>query len=107
MRRRGANPCSPRSDRTDRLGLTVSRGACLAANTHPVPDAVRPFEIAIDDTALADLAERLARTRWPEREPVDDWSQGVPLDYLQGLCRHWEHSYDWRRCEARLNSFAN
>jgi pimeloyl-ACP methyl ester carboxylesterase len=72
-----------------------------------VPDAVSPFEIAIDDTVIADLAERLARTRWPEREPVEDWSQGVPLDYLQRLCGHWEHSYDWRRCEARLNSFAN
>lgn len=107
MRRRGANPYSPRSDRTDDLGLTASRRACIAANTHRVPDAVSPFEIAIDETALADLAERLARTRWPEREPVEDWSQGVPLDYLQGLCGHWEHSYDWRRCEARLNSFAN
>ena len=58
----------------------------------------------IEDRALADLRERLTRTRWPERETVEDWSQGVPLAWLQALCRHWREGYDWRRCEARLNA---
>ena len=57
------------------------------------------------DRDLADLADRLARTRWPEREAVEDWSQGVPLDYLRNLCRHWAQAYDWRAREARINVF--
>ena len=66
---------------------------------------ITPFQVAIDDRDLADLADRLARTRWPEREPVEDWSQGVPLDYLKRLCEHWADAYDWRAREARVNAF--
>jgi epoxide hydrolase len=66
-------------------------------------DAVTPFRIEVTDAELRDLRERLERTRWPEPEPVDDWSQGVPLAYLQGLCDYWAHDYDWRATEARLN----
>ena len=47
---------------------------------------VTPFRLAVPDADLDDLRERLRRTRWPERETVDDWSQGVPLAYLQELC---------------------
>jgi len=64
-----------------------------------------PFEIAVDESDLVDLANRLSRTRWPEGETVTDWSQGVPLSYLQNLCRHWSEGYDWRRREADLNRF--
>src|SRR5215207_3856672 len=42
--------------------------------------------------------------RWPEPETVDDDSQGVPLGYLQALCRYWADGYDWRIVEARLNA---
>jgi pimeloyl-ACP methyl ester carboxylesterase len=66
-------------------------------------NAVTPFRIEVPDAELRDLRERLERTRWPEPEPVDDWSQGVPLAYLQGLCDYWAHDYDWRATEARLN----
>jgi pimeloyl-ACP methyl ester carboxylesterase len=66
---------------------------------------VEPFRIAIPDDQLRDLRERLGRTRWPERETVDDWSQGVPLTYLQDLCAYWADGYDWRATEARLNAF--
>jgi pimeloyl-ACP methyl ester carboxylesterase len=65
--------------------------------------AVTPFRIEVPDAELRDLRERLERTRWPEPEPVDDWSQGVPLAYLQALCDYWAHDYDWRATEARLN----
>jgi pimeloyl-ACP methyl ester carboxylesterase len=51
-----------------------------------------------------DLSERLARTRWPEPEPVGDWSQGVPLRRLRELCRYWADGYDWRATERRLNA---
>ena len=54
--------------------------------------------------ALADLRERLHRTRWPDRETVNEWSQGVPLTVMQELCAYWSAEYDWRRCEMRLNA---
>jgi epoxide hydrolase len=65
---------------------------------------VVPFRIDVPETELADLRRRLRQTRWPEREPVTDWSQGVPLAYLQELCGYWADGYDWRATEARLNA---
>jgi pimeloyl-ACP methyl ester carboxylesterase len=64
-----------------------------------------PFRIDVPEAELADLHDRLARTRWPEAETVDDWSQGIPLAYVQELCHHWATGYDWRASEARLNGF--
>ena len=66
---------------------------------------VVPFRIEIDDAALLELRDRLQRTRWPEAETVDDWSQGVPLSYVQEVCQYWADKYDWRATEARLNAF--
>ena len=66
-------------------------------------DRIEPFVIAADGAALDDLRDRLRRTRWPERETVEDWSQGVPLAYLRELCGYWADRYDWRASEARLN----
>ena len=53
---------------------------------------------------LVDLRRRIAATRWPESETVADQSQGVPLDMIQKLARHWMTDYDWRTCEASLNA---
>jgi pimeloyl-ACP methyl ester carboxylesterase len=66
---------------------------------------VEPFRIDVPDPDLADLRDRLARTRWPEAETVDDWSQGIPLAYVQDLCRYWATDYDWRARERYLNGF--
>jgi len=66
-------------------------------------DAIRPFRIEIPDAALEDLRRRLAATRWPDPEPVDDWSQGIPLAYVQEVCAYWAEKYDWRAREAALN----
>ncbi len=68
-------------------------------------DDVRPFSVQISDADITDLASRLARTRWPEHETVNDWTQGVPLEYLKPLCLYWADTYDWRQREARLNLF--
>jgi pimeloyl-ACP methyl ester carboxylesterase len=65
--------------------------------------AVYRFDIHVPETVLDDLRARLAATRWPEPEPVDDWSQGVPSAYLRSLCRSWQHDYDWRATERLLN----
>ncbi len=64
---------------------------------------IRPFTIDISDDQLADLRRRLADTRWPEAETVDDWSQGVPLAYTRELADYWAATYDWRATEAALN----
>jgi len=69
-------------------------------------EAVQPFRIAASDAELDDLRRRLRATRWPEREAVDDWSQGIPLGYVQDVCAYWAEKYDWRAREERLNRFA-
>src|SRR5918911_410524 len=67
-------------------------------------DEIAPFRIEIPDAELDDLRTRLGSTRWPERETVENWSQGVPLAYLRELCGYWADGYDWRATEARLNA---
>jgi pimeloyl-ACP methyl ester carboxylesterase len=67
-------------------------------------DEIRPFKIHVSEADLEDLKKRLRATRWPEPQTVPDWSQGVPLDYLQKICEYWARDYDWRKIEARLNS---
>jgi pimeloyl-ACP methyl ester carboxylesterase len=70
-----------------------------------VPTAIRPFTIPeVPEAELAALRVRIAATRWPDRETVTDYSQGVPLAMIQDLARHWATDYDWRRCEATLNA---
>ena len=64
-----------------------------------------PFRIHASDEQLEDLRRRLRTTRWPEAEPVDDWSQGIPLAYVQDVCAYWAEKYDWRASERRLNAF--
>ena len=65
---------------------------------------IRPFTLDVPQTDLDDLNQRLRRVRWPEKETVDDWSQGAPLAALQDLIGYWRDHYDWRRCEAALNA---
>lgn len=67
-------------------------------------NAIVPYPFSFPDSALDDLRDRLSRARWPERETVDDWSQGVPLRRMQALCEYWRNDYDWRASEARVNA---
>jgi pimeloyl-ACP methyl ester carboxylesterase len=66
--------------------------------------AIRPFHVDVPEEELTELRRRIAATRWPSRELVDDRSQGVQLAALQELARYWTTDYDWRRVEARLNA---
>ncbi|WP_176593555.1 epoxide hydrolase family protein [Sphingobium sp. EM0848] len=68
-------------------------------------EAILPFTLDVPQAALDDLALRLERTRWPEKETVDDWSQGVPLDRMRSLVDYWRSGYEWRRCEAEINGW--
>ncbi|MEC9058548.1 MAG: epoxide hydrolase N-terminal domain-containing protein, partial [Actinomycetota bacterium] len=66
---------------------------------------ITPYEISVSDDAISDLHHRLKQTRWPERELVADWSQGIPLDYVKEVCEYWLSTYNWREREAALNEF--
>ena len=82
----------PRLDRDAAVPLAVMKSG------------MQPFLIETSDEQLRDLQERLRRTRWPEAETVDDWSQGIPLTYVKELCDYWSESYDWRKTECRINA---
>ena len=77
----------------------------MTASAHASSPLVRPFTVAVPDSEIEDLKRRLARTRWPNRETVADWSQGVRLENTQSLIDYWEREYDWRRFETDLNRF--
>jgi pimeloyl-ACP methyl ester carboxylesterase len=68
------------------------------------PD-IRPFRVSFTDIEVADLRRRVQQTRWPERETVDDASQGVQLETMRALVDYWGTKHDWRKCEANLNSY--
>jgi pimeloyl-ACP methyl ester carboxylesterase len=69
--------------------------------------SVRPFSFHATDDDLADLKRRIAATRWPSKELVNDASQGVQLATIRKLADYWLHEHDWRRVEARINSYPN
>jgi len=66
--------------------------------------AIRPFTVDTPDAEIEKLRQRIAATRWPDKETVPDHSQGVQLETIQELARYWASDYDWRKCEAKLNS---
>src|SRR5688500_983321 len=69
--------------------------------------AIRPFQVSTPETELTELRRRITVTRFPEKETVADFSQGVPLATTQKLARYWATEYDWRKVEARLNAVPN
>ncbi|MBX5193500.1 epoxide hydrolase [Rhizobium sp. NZLR3b] len=75
--------------------------AFAATNANP---AIKPFRFSATDEQLADLHQRIVATRWPDRETVNDPSQGVQLATIKKLADHWANDYDWRKLEARLNA---
>ncbi|MBA9001859.1 epoxide hydrolase family protein [Thermomonospora cellulosilytica] len=65
---------------------------------------IRPFRVRVPEAELADLRDRLGRTRWPSEIGGQGWSRGVPVGYLKELAAYWADGYDWRAWEARLNA---
>jgi hypothetical protein len=88
-----------------RIAAEVQENHAMTASVPAASALIRPFTVAIPYAEIADLKQRLARTRWPARETVADWSQGVRLDHAESLVDYWAREYDWRRFEARLNRF--
>ncbi|HCC43780.1 MAG TPA: epoxide hydrolase, partial [Gammaproteobacteria bacterium] len=66
---------------------------------------ITPFAIETSEQELADLKQRLAMTRWPDAETPDDWSQGIPLAYMQEIQAYWMSEYDWPARLAKLNQW--
>jgi pimeloyl-ACP methyl ester carboxylesterase len=87
--------------------LTAASLAAAPVAANSGGDAIRPFRVDIPEEALIDLRNRLVATRLPDKETVSDNSQGVPLATVQKLVRYWADEYDWRKVEARLNSYPN
>jgi pimeloyl-ACP methyl ester carboxylesterase len=69
--------------------------------------SVRPFQINIPEEQIAELHNRVKATIWPEKETVDDQSQGVQLATMKKLADYWANEYDWRKCESRLKALPN
>ena len=80
--------------------------AAAAPTARPASEdaSIRPFTASVPQAAMDDLRRRIAATRWPDREPVSDGSQGVQLAKLQKLVHYWGTDYDWRKGEAKLNA---
>jgi pimeloyl-ACP methyl ester carboxylesterase len=67
-------------------------------------ETIRPFHVNIPEKQLTDLKQRILATKWPERETVNDQSQGVQLATMQALAKYWATEYDWHKCEAKLKA---
>jgi pimeloyl-ACP methyl ester carboxylesterase len=94
--------------RRDLIATSAAVGAVSLLPAHFAAategNAIRPFRINVPEAELVDLRRRIAATRWPERETVNDHSQGVQLAKIQPLVRYWGTDYDWRKAEAKLNA---
>jgi epoxide hydrolase len=77
----------------------------MTSQTNPTTSEIKEFRIDVPQADLDDLADRLARTRWPASLPGTAWERGVPVDYLRELAEYWRNGFDWRAAEARLNSY--
>src|SRR5215470_14106442 len=84
----------------DMMTQTTATGTEQAADK----TSIRPFQFNFSDEELADLRRRVNATKWPERELVNDASQGVQLATMQKLSKYWGTSYDWRKGEAKLKA---
>jgi pimeloyl-ACP methyl ester carboxylesterase len=108
-------PSAPPGAQTLTEGATTVQGSPTAevfiggaAAAQPAGDSsIRPFQFHASDADLADLKRRIAATRWPDRETVGDSSQGVNLATMQKLAQYWQAHQDWRRAEAKINSYPN
>jgi pimeloyl-ACP methyl ester carboxylesterase len=87
--------------------VSASAGSLLSVGQASATDAaaIRPFRVSFPEGHLADLRKRVRAARWPDRETVNDPSQGVQLATMQTLARYWASEHDWRKIETRLNSF--
>jgi pimeloyl-ACP methyl ester carboxylesterase len=94
--------------RLNTLAAALAFGVCILSAAGQAESAedpsIRPFKVQVPQAALEDLRDRIADTRWPDRETVNDQSQGIRLEKLKPLVEYWGTDYDWRKAEAKLNA---
>jgi len=73
--------------------------------TDDADPSIRPFRVAIEDSAIADLKTRLSRVRWPDEAPEPPWRYGTSVAFMRELVHYWSNTYDWRQTEAALNAW--
>jgi hypothetical protein len=95
--------CDSQTVSTDAAG-TISGSILAKHDAEAHGTSIRPFRAHVSDKELADLRQRIAATRWPDKETVAAQSQGPQLSQVQELVRYWGNSYDWRKAEAKLNA---
>ena len=95
-----ARSIAPNMSATAALWIAASS----AAQSATMDSSIRPFHVHLPQQGLDDLKRRIAMTRWPDKETVDDASQGTPLARLRPLVEYWGRAYDWRKAEAKLNA---
>jgi hypothetical protein len=95
------------SSLTGAAGLGLASFASIPSFASAFGDGIRPFSYHASSQALADLRARIRATNWPERETVNDASQGVNLATMRRLADYWANHHDWRQVEARLNAYPN
>lgn len=88
---------------TNSYAQAAYAGAVQSTHLAAGDNSIRPFTVHFSDAAIADLRQRVLATRWPEKETVNDQSQGVRLVKLQALVNYWGTGYDWRKVEKTLN----
>ncbi|MEJ0038152.1 MAG: epoxide hydrolase family protein [Gammaproteobacteria bacterium] len=100
-----AVPCCVMAATESAAERTASISAATAVpQAESRDDSIRPFHISVPQASLDDLRQRVLATRWPDKETVNDPSQGVRLAKIQALAQYWGTQYDWRKIEAKLNS---
>jgi pimeloyl-ACP methyl ester carboxylesterase len=83
---------------------TMKQATAFKVPSETTGAEIRPFHVHVPQAALDDLRRRIAATQWPEKETVDNLSQGVPLALMQEAAHYWATEYDWRKVEAKLNA---
>ena len=104
------NPNRRQFSSTAALGIAAAGASILLPsqlNAATTGDAIRPFQVKFPKADIADLRQRIAATKWPEKETVTDGTQGVQLATIQKLANYWATGYDWSRCEAQLAALPN
>jgi pimeloyl-ACP methyl ester carboxylesterase len=85
--------------------INMTQTTATQPSNERADESIRPFRVNIPQSQLDDLRNRLKATKWPDREQVNDDSQGVRLATIQALAKYWATDYDWRKIEAKLNSY--
>jgi pimeloyl-ACP methyl ester carboxylesterase len=96
--------------RRELLAATAAAASAIGILSKTLPaaagsDAIRPFKADIPEEEIVELRKRIAATRWPDQETVNDQSQGIQLAKIRPLVEYWGTGYDWRKAEAKLNAF--